>query len=296
MYKDSQLVSPSLIKSSARQSEDTYSLTLTSLQESDYGNYSCVARNVLGTTSDSLMVTGSPDQPLITGQRQGLFTSSYKLVWTVWTPPGANILNQSILYRRIIKVRPGLLVWTPNSVRWTSSLIMISNDISLYIWLNININDDDKRKSLTDTNWYRMSSQHSCNILCYCIYRMLILAGSEEHQAGHQHLLLVQPGAHLGHGHLQRPHQQLQHAPHSAGDWQPVRGQAESHEQTRLELPLTAFLVHHRQWVLWGNKPVHQHRDDGDKLNKYLTLPSPPALNTCTTRKRGHSLDRYGLI
>ena len=107
IYKESQLVSPALIKSSVQQSPDTYSLTLTSLSESDYGNYSCVARNLLGTSSDSLMVTGSPDQPLITGQRQGLLTSSYKLIWTVWTPPGANILNQSILYRRIIKVLVG---------------------------------------------------------------------------------------------------------------------------------------------------------------------------------------------
>ena len=104
MYKDSQLVSPSLIQSSVEPTLDTYSLALTSLQEADYANYSCVARNVLGTGSDSLMVTGSPDQPQISSEREGLSTSSYKLVWTVWTPPGATILNQSILYRRILKV------------------------------------------------------------------------------------------------------------------------------------------------------------------------------------------------
>lgn len=104
IYKDSQLVSPSLIQSSVQPSLDTYSLALNSLQEADYANYSCVARNVLGTSSDSLMVTGSPDQPQITSNKQGGLTSSYKLVWTVWTPPGATILNQSILYRRILKV------------------------------------------------------------------------------------------------------------------------------------------------------------------------------------------------
>ena len=104
IYKDSQLVSPSLIQSSVQPSLDTYSLALTTLQEEDYANYSCVARNVLGTSSASIMVTGSPDQPQITSQKQGVLTSSYKLVWTVWTPPGATILNQSILYRRILKV------------------------------------------------------------------------------------------------------------------------------------------------------------------------------------------------
>ena len=104
LYRDSQLISHS---PSTQQTLDTYSLSLPSLTESDYGNYSCVARNVQGSSSDSLMVTGSPDQPLITGPRQGQFTSSYKLVWTVWSPPGANILNQSILYRRIIKVLEG---------------------------------------------------------------------------------------------------------------------------------------------------------------------------------------------
>ena len=104
IYKDSQLVSPSLIQSSVQPALDTYSLALTSLQEADYANYSCVARNVLGTGADSLMVTGSPDQPQINSHKQGVLTSSYKLVWTVWTPPGATILNQSILYRRILKV------------------------------------------------------------------------------------------------------------------------------------------------------------------------------------------------
>merc|ERR1719150_953861 len=128
IYKDSQLVSPSLIQSSVQPSLDTYSLALNSLQEADYANYSCVARNVLGTSSDSLMVTGSPDQPQITSNKQGGLTSSYKLVWTVWTPPGATILNQSILYRRILK---GLKTSQPDTA--TSSwynLALISDTAS----------------------------------------------------------------------------------------------------------------------------------------------------------------------
>ena len=125
IYKNSQLVSPSLIQSSVQPSLDTYSLALTTLQESDYANYSCLARNVLGTSSDSLMVTGSPDQPQITSEKEGVLTSSYKLVWTVWTPPGATILNQSILYRRILKVCS-----SERTVGWLSQMDDIEVDNS----------------------------------------------------------------------------------------------------------------------------------------------------------------------
>ena len=42
---------------------------------------------------------------MITSPRAGAYTNTYKLIWTVWTPASAKILNQSILYRRIKKVR-----------------------------------------------------------------------------------------------------------------------------------------------------------------------------------------------
>lgn len=103
LYKDSQIMSNSLIKSGRKDKYDIYSITIGGITESDYGNYSCVARNSLGTSTDSLKITGQPDQPHVTSNRQGLYTNNYKLIWSVWTPPTAKILNQSILYRRIKK-------------------------------------------------------------------------------------------------------------------------------------------------------------------------------------------------
>ena len=123
MYKDSEQVSSSLVRSGSDSEADLYTLTLGGLTEADYGNYSCVARNNLGTGTGSVMITGelsliriimvmvppdisgSPDQPVITSPRAGAYTNTYKLIWTVWTPASAKILNQSILYRRIKKVR-----------------------------------------------------------------------------------------------------------------------------------------------------------------------------------------------
>ena len=123
MYKDSEQVSSSLVRSGSDSEADLYTLTLGGLTEADYGNYSCVARNNLGTSTDSVLITGvvcvspgkhfifcsdisgSPDQPVITSPRAGSYTNTYKLIWTVWTPASAKILNQSILYRRIKKVR-----------------------------------------------------------------------------------------------------------------------------------------------------------------------------------------------
>ena len=121
MYKDTEQVSSRLVRAGSASDSDLYTLTIGGLTEADYGNYSCVARNNLGTSTDSVMITGeelvriifiqsasdipgSPDQPVITSPRAGSYTNTYKLIWTVWTPASAKILNQSILYRRIKKV------------------------------------------------------------------------------------------------------------------------------------------------------------------------------------------------
>lgn len=128
VYKDSEQVSSSLVRSGSDSEADLYTLTLGGLTEADYGNYSCVARNNLGTGTDSVMITGSPDQPVITSPRAGAYTNTYKLIWTVWTPASAKILNQSILYRRIKK---GLSSASPDLV--TSSwynLALISDSAS----------------------------------------------------------------------------------------------------------------------------------------------------------------------
>ena len=58
MYKDSEQISSSLVRSGSDSEADLYTLTLGGLTEADYGNYSCVARNNLGTSTDSVMITG----------------------------------------------------------------------------------------------------------------------------------------------------------------------------------------------------------------------------------------------
>ena len=58
MYKDSQQVSSSLVRSGPASDSDLHTLSIGGLTEADYGNYSCVARNSLGTSSDSILITG----------------------------------------------------------------------------------------------------------------------------------------------------------------------------------------------------------------------------------------------
>ena len=58
VYKDSEQVSSGLVRSGSAPESDLYTLTIGGLEEADYGNYSCVARNNLGTSTDSVMITG----------------------------------------------------------------------------------------------------------------------------------------------------------------------------------------------------------------------------------------------
>ena len=58
MYKDSEQLSSSLVRSGSASESDLYTLAIGGLTEADYGNYSCVARNNLGTSTDSVLITG----------------------------------------------------------------------------------------------------------------------------------------------------------------------------------------------------------------------------------------------
>ena len=49
VYKDSEQISSSLVRSGSASESDLYTLAIGGLTEADYGNYSCVARNNLGT-------------------------------------------------------------------------------------------------------------------------------------------------------------------------------------------------------------------------------------------------------
>ena len=64
VYKDTQLLSNSLLKSGKTDKFDLYTITIGGLSESDYGNYSCVARNNLGTSFDSLSISGNTENGL----------------------------------------------------------------------------------------------------------------------------------------------------------------------------------------------------------------------------------------
>jgi len=101
--KDGFIMSKAILNSKKEGKLEIHSLTIPSMSDSDYGNYSCLAKNNLGTAADSIILSGSPDQPQIMSNTQGFSTNTYKLEWKVWSPRSFPILNQSILYRRIRK-------------------------------------------------------------------------------------------------------------------------------------------------------------------------------------------------
>jgi hypothetical protein len=58
-YKDGIIISQAIIKTRKEGKLEHHYLTISSMSESDYGNYSCLARNKLGTGTDSLFLSGT---------------------------------------------------------------------------------------------------------------------------------------------------------------------------------------------------------------------------------------------
>ncbi|KAF0752205.1 brother of CDO-like, partial [Aphis craccivora] len=89
-----------------------YTLRLRKVQNTDFGNYSCVADNGLGKSKRSIEVTGRPDVAIITSSKTSRSKDSYEMLWTVksyspiieykvlYRPDRANKSNQEIQYKR----------------------------------------------------------------------------------------------------------------------------------------------------------------------------------------------------
>ncbi|KAF4522551.1 hypothetical protein B566_EDAN012842 [Ephemera danica] len=62
---------------------DRYSLLVLSMRESDFGNYTCVARNDLGQAQQVLQISGQPNPAVIKGESKMTDEKSYELIWEV---------------------------------------------------------------------------------------------------------------------------------------------------------------------------------------------------------------------
>ena len=78
-YKDGMIISQAIFKTKKEGKLEHHSLTIPSMSESDYGNYSCLAKNKLGPATDSIFLSGklmirllrfkcSPSQEVLTNQ------------------------------------------------------------------------------------------------------------------------------------------------------------------------------------------------------------------------------------
>jgi len=103
-----------------REKHGTHTLLLTDITNASFGNYSCVARNNLGTYKKYVEVHGRPTSAVFHSEAMFPGKTSYELSWEVKS--FVAIQEYRLLYRRI-KMKSGTRIKVDTSSDWTNVII-----------------------------------------------------------------------------------------------------------------------------------------------------------------------------
>lgn len=98
-YQNSFLLDPT-DRRSMYPHDDRYSLIIRNFQQTDFGNYSCVADNALGRTKKYIEVSGRPGPADFISPALSGFLDHYNLTWTIESIPPLDEIK--LLYRRLL--------------------------------------------------------------------------------------------------------------------------------------------------------------------------------------------------
>lgn len=100
-YQNSFLLDPT-DRRSMYPHDDRYSLIIRNFQQTDFGNYSCVADNALGRTKKYIEVSGRPGPADFISPALSGFLDHYNLTWTIESIPPLDEIK--LLYRRLLVI------------------------------------------------------------------------------------------------------------------------------------------------------------------------------------------------
>jgi len=143
-YKETTLLSESSSVIFSTSDADRYTLVLRSVRSGmDFGNYSCVAENSMGTFKKHIEVHGRPTSPIFRSKSNSSQNNKFLLTWSVdsYSPIG----EHRLLYRKI----------KPYHGPINSSYPMGEGD-----WTNVIIPGDTGHKGFTHLRSYQVSGLH----------------------------------------------------------------------------------------------------------------------------------------
>lgn len=97
-YRDESVMVPSdtrILESSGNK----YTLILRSVEESDFGLYSCTADNLLGRSSQNIELSGRPSRAIFLSESTGFSADSFNLTWKI--DSYAPIEEYKLMFRKL---------------------------------------------------------------------------------------------------------------------------------------------------------------------------------------------------